>query len=218
MITQAAAVFAGLGLLGLASCTTPLGEASQPPPMPPAWAQQARTAYNNKQVLLFVSRDPGWQAWLNAIVASQRADDAVVGASRYDTPVWTIIQTITAAQDAYRLATSFYLPPFTVTSSCLNLYPEANGAVQLDNGLTVRYGFFQTKTTDFNNGSSCLASIGVVDEIDSSRGMPIAIADSSRAIDWSQSFSRYLTWHQPYWELSTGATLSLSDLLRLIEK
>ena len=218
MFIRAATLLAGLGLLGLSGCCVSIGERGQPPPMPPLWAEQNRTAYNNQQVALFVSRDPGWQAWLNAILASQRANDALVDASRYNTSTWDIIQSVIAAQDAYRVATSFNLPPFTVTSSCLNLGPEINGAVQLGDGLIVRYGFFSTTTNDFDNGSSCVISIGLIDEIDSSRGQPVATADRSRPIDWNASFSRYLTWRQPYWKISTGTTLSLSDLVRMIEK
>jgi hypothetical protein len=218
MKAQATTVFAGLGLLVLAGCTAPHDEAGQSPPVPPPWAEQDRSAYNNQQVALFVSRDPGWQAWLNAILLSERANNALVDASRYNTPVMEIIEEITAAQDAYRVATSFNLPPFTVTSSCQNLYPETNGYVQLSNGLTVRYGFLMTETSHFDNGSSCVISIGLIDEIDSSRGMPVATADRSMSIDWGQSFSRYLTWRQPYWKISTGTTLSLPDLVGLIEK
>jgi hypothetical protein len=177
-----------------------------------------RSAYNNQQVALFISRDQGWQAWLNAILLSDRANNALVDASRYNTPVMEIIEDITAAQDAYRVATSFNLPPFTVTSSCQNLYPEVNGYVQLSNGLTVRYGFLLTQTSHFDNGSSCVISTGFIDEIDSSRGMPVATVDRNMPIDWGQSFSRYLTWRQPYWKISTGTTLSLPDLVGLIEK
>jgi hypothetical protein len=105
-----------------------------------------------------------------------------------------------------------------VTSSCQNLYPEVNGYVQLSNGLTVRYGFLLTQTSHFDNGSSCVISTGFIDEIDSSRGMPVATVDRNMPIDWGQSFSRYLTWRQPYWKISTGTTLSLPDLVGLIEK
>jgi hypothetical protein len=216
MKAQAATAF-GLGLLGLAGCVAPIGAAGEPP-MPPPWAEQDHTEYNNQQVALFISRDPGWQAWLNAIASSQQADDALVGASRYNTPMWDIIRTITKAQDNYRIATSFNLPPFTVRSSCMNLYPESNGSVQLSDGLTIRYGFFGAQKNRFDNGSSCLISIGLIDEIDSSRGLPVARADPTTPIEWSESFSHYLTWRQPFWKISTGTTLSLSDLVGLIEK
>jgi len=105
-----------------------------------------------------------------------------------------------------------------VASSCRNLYSETNGHVQLSDGLTLRYGFLVAKTMHFDNGSSCLVSTGVIDEIDSSRGLPVATTDRSTTIDWGESFSRYLTWHQPYWRISTGMTLSLSDMVGLIEK
>jgi hypothetical protein len=217
MEAQAKTVLAGLGLLVLAGCVSVPGEGRRPP-VPPLWAEQDRTAYNSQQVALFVTRDPGWQAWLNAVLLSEWANNALVDASRYNTPVMHIIRGITAAQDAYRVATSFYLPPFTVTSSCRNLYSETNGHVQLSDGLTLNYGFLAAKTMYFENGSSCLVSYGVVDEIDSSRGLPVATADRRRAIDWGKSFSHYLTWHQPYWRISTGTTLSLSDMVGLIEK
>jgi hypothetical protein len=217
MRAQAATVLASMGLFGLASCAAPIGEPGSSP-APPSWAEQDRTAYNNQQVALFVSHDPGWRAWLNAIASSEQANNALVDASRANTPVMDIIEAITRAQDAYRVATSFNLLPFTVRSSCLNISPEINGAAQLSNGLTVRYGFVATETRYFDNASSCLISVGVIDEIDSSRGMPVASVDRKTAIDWSDSFSRYLIWRQPYWKVSTGTTLSVSDLVRLIEQ
>jgi hypothetical protein len=218
MKAQAAIVFAGLQLLGLAGCVAPVDEASRPPPMPPPWAEQDRTAYNNQQVALFLERDPGWQAWLNAILSSAQASDALADTSRYNTPVWEIIREITDAQDAYRAATSYQLPPFTVTSSCGNRPPESNGSVRLSDGLTVHYGFLATERSRFDNGSSCVISIGVIDEIDAVRGLPVATVDRTAPIDWSDSFSRYLVWREPYWKISTGSTLSLSDLLGLIER
>jgi hypothetical protein len=217
MEAQATTIFAGLGLLVLASCTAVPGRAGQPL-VPPLWAEQDRTTYNNQQIALFVSSDPGWQAWLNAILLSEWANNALVDASRYNTPVMDIIRRITAAQDGYRVATSFNLPPFTVTSGCRNLYSETTGHVQLSDGLALHYGFLAVRTIYFENGSYCRVSYGIVDEIDSSRGLPVATADRGRAIDWGESFSRYLTWHQPYWRISTGTTLSLSDMVGLIEK
>jgi hypothetical protein len=216
MNAKAATVLAGLGSFILAGCTASVEEANQP--VPPPWAELDRTAYNNQQVGLFVSRDPGWQAWLNAILLSDRANNALVDASRYNTPVIDIIQDVIAAQDAYRAAHSFNLSAFTVTSSCKNVNSETNGSVQLSNGLTVRYGFFLTQTKVFENGSSCVISTGLVDEIDSSRGLPVATANLNAPIEWDQSFSHYLAWHQPFLKLSTGTTLSLSDMVTLIEK
>ena len=216
MRTRAAAVTAGLGLLGLSGCMR-LGDAGQPTPTPPLFAEQDRTAYNNQQIALFVSEDPGWKAWLNAMLASQQATDALVDASRYNTPVWTIIQAIIAAQDAYRVATSFSLPAFTVTSSCLRLPSEVSGAARLSNGLTVRYDLLTEQTTRFDNGSYCTASVGFIDGVNSSRGLPIAAAIPGTQIDWGTSFSHYLVWRQPFWKISTGATLSLSDLVGMIE-
>jgi hypothetical protein len=218
MTAKAANALAGLGLLVLAGCAAPYGAVSEAPPVPPLWAELDRTAYNNQQVALFVSRDAGWQAWLRAIYASEAANNALVDASRYNTPVTDIIEGITAAQDAYRVATSFNLTPFTVTSGCRNLHSETSGFVQLSNGMTVHYGYLLNSTRYFDNGSSCLVSTGLIDEVDSSRGSPIAIADSGTAIDWSASFSRYLVWRQPYWKIATGTTLSVPDLVELIEK
>jgi hypothetical protein len=217
MRAQAATVLTSVGLLGLTSCAAQIVQPSQPP-APPPWAEQDRTAYNNQQVTLFVSHDSGWQAWLNAIASSEQANNALVDASRANTPVMDIIAAITRAQDAYRVATSFNLLPFTVRSSCLNLDPEVNGATRLSDGLTVRYGFLLTDKNQFSNGSSCVVSVGVIDEIDSSRGLPVATLDRDATIDWGDSFSRYLDWRQPYWKISTGTTLSVSDLVRLIEQ
>jgi hypothetical protein len=217
MKAQATNVCAALGLLGVAGCTVPLGEGS-PAPVPPSWAEQDHTAYNNQQVALFVSHNPGWQAWLGAIAASDRANNALVDASRANTPVLGIIQGIINAQDAYRSATSFDLPAFTVRSSCRNLLSETSGSVLLSNGLTVRYSFIVTETSHFDNGSSCVSSVGFIDEIDSSRGLPVATVDHGTSFDWTESFSRYLVWRQPYWKISTGTTLSLPDLVDLIEQ
>ena len=218
MKAQAIAIVAGAGLALVAGCTSAPGHENLPPPVPPAWAEQDRTAYNNQQVALFVSRDPGWQAWLNAMLMSQHADDALVDASRLNTPVLNIIKAITIAQDSYRVATSFNLPPFTLTSGCGDLYPETTGAVQLPYGLIVRYGFLMSISAQFGNGSSCLTSIGFIDEVDSSRGLAISTADRNQPFDWTGSFSRYLVWSQPFWRLSTGTTLSQSDMVGLIER
>ncbi len=218
MKVHAATALTGLGLLVFVGCTAPRGAVGPAPPLPPPWAELDRAAYNNQQVALFVTHDAGWQAWLNAIRASEAANDALVDASRYNTPVIDIIQAITAAQDAYKVATSFNLTPFTVTSSCRDLYPETSGYIHLSDGLTVRYGYLQNETSHFDNGSSCLIAIGFINEIDSSRGLPVVTADHTMPIDWGESFSRYLVWRQPYWKLSTGTTLSLSDMVGLIEK
>ena len=217
MGAQAAVVMAGVMLLGSAGCTAPPCGPSQSPGLP-ASATQDKTAYNNQQVALFLDCDPGWHAWLNAIRASERANNALVDGSRYNTPVIEIIQSVIAAQDAYRVATSFSLPPFTVVSGCGNLYPETNGSVLTSNGLTVRYGFFTSQTQHFGDGSSCAVSIGFIDEVDSSRGMPIVTVDRHAVTNWDESFSHYLVWRQPYWTLSTGTTLSLPDMVGLIER
>ena len=180
--------------------------------------EQDHSKYNNQQIGLFLTRDPGWQAWLDAILMSQRANDALVDASRVNTPVGEIIEAISDAQGAYRSATSFNLPPFTVTSSCRDRYSETNGWTQLSDGLKARYSFLTTDVAHFDNGSSCVVSVGIVDEIDSSRGLPIATADPQQPINFEKSFSRYLVWRQPYWTISTGTTLSVPDLVDQIER
>jgi hypothetical protein len=220
MGVRAATALFGLGMLLLPGCADGLNGPGPPPPAPapPAWALQDRSTYNNQQVALFVSRDPGWQAWLNAFQSAERANNALVQASRYNTPTMEIIQAITAAQDAYRLATSFDLPPFTVTSSCRDLPEETTGYVQTANGLILRYGVFTHGTSHFANGSACVVSVGFIDEVDSSGGLPIAAVDRGQSISWDGSFSRYLPWRQPFWRIATGTTLSLPDLVDLIEK
>ena len=215
MKAEATVVLAGVGWL-LAGCTSPVCQPGYVT-MVPSTADEDVTGRNNQQVALFLSRDPGWQAWLYAIFLSQQADDDLVDASRLNTPVWKIIDAISVAQGAYRMATSFALTPFTVTSSCLDRYPEVTGSVKLSNGLVARYSAFMNETTYFENGTSCRVSVGLVDEIDSSRGLPIATASGSQSIDWRDSFSRYLVWHQPYWTISTGTKLSLPDMVDLIE-
>jgi hypothetical protein len=46
----------------------------------------------------------------------------------------------------------------------------------------------------------------------------IAATDPNLPIEWDQSFSHYLVWRQPYWKLSRGTTLSIPELVDLIEK
>ncbi len=218
MKARASALFSCLGLLMLAACASGSPVPAQPPPVPPPSAEEDRTAYNHGQVALFVSQDPGWQAWLNAMRWSSGANSLLVGVSRYNTPVSQIIQAVTAAQDAYRIATSFRLPAFTVTSSCLAISSETTGTAQLQDGLRVRYAFLLRARKTFENGSSCEIDTGLINEVDSSGGLPIAKVVPGQTIDWQESFSRYLVWSQPFWELSTGTTLSRSDLLGLIER
>jgi hypothetical protein len=218
MRVKAAAFLAISGLLVLTGCAAPSAEPVPLPQAPPPFAAQDRTDYNKQQVALFLAHDPGWKAWLNAMSASEQANDALVDASRLNTSTTAIIYAITRAQDAYRVATSFDLAPFTVTSGCRNILSETTGSVQLGDGLTVRYGFIAMKTIRFENGTSCVASVGFIDEVDSSRDLLIAATDPNLPIEWDQSFSHYLVWRQPYWKLSRGTTLSIPELVDLIEK
>jgi hypothetical protein len=193
------------------------GPVSAPTPLPPASAEQDLTATNNQQVAGFVSTDPGWLAWLYAFRISDQANNAVLDTSTYTTPTIQLIQDVTLAQDAYRSATSFQLPPFAVTSSCQNLPSETNGAVRLVDGLIVRYRYLHSFTKMFDNGASCRQSVGFVSEVDSSRGLPIVTADPPADMAWQGDFARYLVWSTPFSEISRDNLMSLSDLVTLIE-
>jgi hypothetical protein len=207
--------------LGLASCAANGGLGGAPfsaqTPLPPASAEQDLTAYNNQQVAGFVSTDPGWRAWLYAFRRSDQANNAVLDTSTYTTPTIQLIQDVTLAQDAYRSATSFQLPPFAVTSSCLDLYSETNGAVRLVDGLVVRYRSLRRSTKTFDNGASCQQSVGFVSEVDSSRGLPIVVANPPEDMTWQGNFAPYLVWNAPFSEISRDNLMSLSDLVTLIE-
>ena len=207
-----------LGLMGCAANGGMAGGAlSAQPPAPPASAEQDLTAANNQQVAGFVSTDPGWRAWLYAFRRSDQANNAVLDTSTYTTPTIQIIQDVTLAQDAYRSATSFQLPPFAVTSSCQNLPSETNGAVRLGDGLIVRYRYLHSFTKTFDNGASCRQSVGFISEVDSSRGLPIVTAHPPADMSWAGDFAPYLVWMTPFSEISRDNLMSLSDLVTLIE-
>jgi len=186
-------------------------------PVPPPWAEQDLSQYNNQQVAGFVSTDPGWRAWLNAFQASDQANNAILDTSTFSTPTMRIVQAITLAQDAYRSATSFSLSPFTVTSSCRDLDSETNGSVRLADGLVVRYRALYSVTRMFDNAASCRQSVGFVSEVDSSRGLPIVTVDPPARTSGPQSVSAGLVWNTPFAQISKDNLLSLSDLVTLIE-
>jgi hypothetical protein len=214
----ALAAATSLGLTGCAANGGMGGDvAAAPPPVPPASAEQDLTAANNQQVAAFVSTDPGWHAWLYAFRVSDQANNAVLDTSTYTTPTIQLIQAVTLAQDAYRSATSFQLPPFAVTSSCQNLPSETNGAVRLLDGLIVRYRYLHSFTKMFDNGASCRQSVGFISEVDSSRGLPIVTADPPADMTWQGDFAPYLVWNTPFSEISRNNLMSLSDLVTLIE-
>lgn len=203
-----------LTLLMLGACTAPLSIQQQP--LPPLLGLQDRSASNTKAVSDFISADPGWQAWLLAIRASQTANDALVDASTDDVPVWQLNAALTFARDSYRRATSFYLVPVMMRSSCLDLPSETNGAVQLASGLVIRYRSFATETHRFPNGSSCLRTTGYVSEVDSSRGIAIVAAPKPETIDWQQNFARSLAWGRPFAQISRDDSYSVSALIALL--
>jgi hypothetical protein len=212
---------AAVASLGLAGCAAHggmgAGAFSAQAPVPPASAEQDLTAYNNQQVAGFVGTDPGWRAWLYAFRISDQANNAVVDTSTYTTPTIQIIQDVTAAQDAYRSATSFQLPPFAVTSSCQNLPSETNGAVRLIDGLIVRYSYLRSFTKTFDNGASCQQSVGFISEVDSSRGLAIVTVHLPADMTWQGDLARDLVWNTPFSEISRDNLMSLSDLVTLIE-
>lgn len=203
-----------LTLIQLGACT-PSAQIRQEP-LPPPLDLQDRSASNMKAVAEFVASDPGWQAWLHAILASQAAGDALVDASTNDVPIWRLDAFLTLARDSYRRATSFYLVPVMMRSSCLNLPSETNGAVRLASGLVLRYRSFATETHRFPNGSSCLRSTGYVSEVDSSRGMTVVAAPGPESINWQENFARFLVWGKPFAQISRDNSYSVGALIALI--
>lgn len=211
----AARLFSG-ALLLLAGCTQPV--AIRQEPLPPLADLRDRTASNAQALSSFVATDAGWQAWLQAMVASQLADDALVDASTHDVPAWQLAAALTRAKDLYRRATSFYLVPVMMQSSCLNLASETNGAVRLPSGMLLRYRSYTSERHYFPNGSSCLRSTGFVSEVDSGRGMPIAVATNPADIDWQTNFARSLVWGRPFVQISQGDAYSVDELIALVSR
>ena len=186
--------------------------------LPPLPDLQDRTESNAQAILAFVSADPGWQAWLQAMAASQAADDALVDTSTQDLPAWQLDAALTAAQDRYRRATSFYLVPVMMRSSCLNLPSETNGAVRLPSGLLLSYHSYTSAVHQFPNGSHCLRSTGFVSEVDSSRGIPIVTARAAQEINWQVNFAGNLAWSSPFAEISRDRSLSVGALMAIVQR
>jgi hypothetical protein len=213
-------VVVAAGLMGLASCAGP-GQghplmAVQQEPLPPPAERHDFTDANRAGVVTFLSSDAGWQAWLYAIVASSAVDDALVDSSTLDLPAGRLSSGLIFAWDGYRRATSFYLTPVMVASSCLNLPSETAGAARLPNGLIVRYSYLSSARHVFPNGASCLRSTGYVSEIDSARGLAIVTAQPPAAIDWQGNFARALIWNHPFAQISQSGSYSVSDLIALV--
>jgi hypothetical protein len=191
---------------------------AQQEPLPPPADRQDFTAANRQGVLGYLTSEPGWQAWLYAIAASDTVNAALVDASTENVPAGQLSSDVTFAKDSYRRATSFYLSPVTVASSCLNLPSETAGAVRLSDGLVVRYSYLSSAVHAFPNGASCLRATGYVSEVDSARGLPIVTAAPPGAIDWTQNFARYLIWNRPFAQISQTGSYSVSDLIALISR
>jgi len=202
--------------LCLAGCAQQVAIRQQP--LPPLPDLRDCTASNAEAVFAFLSADAGWQAWLQAMLASQAADDALVDASTQDVPAWQLDAALTRAKDRYRRATSFYLVPVMMQSSCLNLPSETNNSVRLSSGLLVRYRTYANEEHHFPNDSSCLRSTGFVSEVDSSRGMPIAVAADPREIDWQSNFARSLAWGKPFAQISRSDAYSVDELIAIVRR
>lgn len=211
-VGRASIILLTLFLFGACAAPMPIRQQALPAP----FDQQDRSASNANAVMAFVIGDAGWQAWLMAIRTSQAANDALVDASTDDVPIWRLDAALTLARDSYRRATSFYLVPVMVRSSCLDLPSETNGAVQLPSGLVIRYRSFATETHRFPDGASCVRSKGYVSEVDSSRGMAIVAAPEPQSIDWQQNFARTLVWGKPFGQISRDNSYSVGALIALI--
>lgn len=190
--------------------------AVQQEPLPPLPDRQDFTLANRAGIANFLASDPGWQAWLFAWAASDAVNSALVDASTANVPAGDLTAELTMAKDSYRRATSFYLTPVTVRSSCLDLPSETTGAVRLTNGLVARYTAYASSREVFPNGASCLRSTGFVSEIDSARGLTIVTAAPPADIDWTANFARALAWYRPFKQISQTGSYSVSDLIALI--
>ncbi len=209
----------GACLLVLTGCAAQgrgaLPEPAQPP-LPPLAERQDFTGLNRQGIANFLISDPAWQAWLSAIAASDAVNAAIVDSSMDDVPAGRLSAGLSFAKDRYRRATSYFLSPVMVLSSCLNLPSETAGAVRLPDGLIVRYSFLSSAVHHFANGASCLRSTGYVSEVDSARGLAIITAVTPDTIDWSQNFALYVLWNRPFAQISQNGSYSVSDLIALI--
>lgn len=188
----------------------------QQQPLPPLADRQDFTALNRLGIQRAVASDPGWRNWLEAAAASDTVDNDIVDGSTYNLQVNALSVDLTVAKDRYRRATSFYLAPMMVRSSCLNLATETAGAIPLPSGLVLRYSYLSTAPHLFPDGSSCLLSTGYVSEVDSSRGVPILTSLPPDRIDWDRNFAYALVWNRPFAQISQDGAYSVSDLIALV--
>jgi len=178
--------------------------------------RQDFTALNRLGIERAVGNDPGWRTWLEAATASNTVDNEIVDGSTYNLQVNALSVDLTIAKDRYRRATSFYLAPLMVRSSCLNLATETAGALTLPSGLVLRYSYLSTAPHVFPDGSSCLRSTGYVSEVDSSRGVPILTSLPPNRINWDRNFAYALVWNRPFAQISQDGAYSVSDLIALV--
>jgi hypothetical protein len=209
---------AGLAILLTASCAWQASGSARVASalMPPAASLRDFTQPNRQGVLAYLTADPGWRAWLDAIAASDAAHSAMVDASTSNVPANILSDDLAFARDRYRRATSFILAPVEVRSGCLNLPSESAGAVSMPSGLVVRYSLLSSVPHGFANGSSCMEATGYVSEIDSVRGLPIVTTSPAGSIDWNRNFADALIWNQPFTLISQNGAYSVAGLLALI--
>jgi hypothetical protein len=203
----------------LAACHQPLPAAggAAPPPLPLSSLRE-RSQSNADALLAFVAADPGWRAWLSALSATATAQSALAGQSMQDVQAAALSREISYARDSYRAATSFYLRPIMMKSSCLDLPEETNGAVTLPDGLLLRYRTLSTAWQRFPDGSGCREATGYVNEIDSPGGIPIATAAAPGRIDWSGNFALALGWNPPFRQIAQDENLGLPALMALANR
>lgn len=211
---------AGLAALLSAGCTPNSLHSAlipmQQQPLPPLADRQDFTELNHLGIARSVATDPGWRSWLEAAAASDVVDNEIVDGSTYNLQVNELFVDLTVAKDRYRRATSFYLTPLMIRSSCLNLPTETAGALSLPSGLVVRYSYLSSAPHLFPDGASCVQSTGYVSEVDSSRGVPILTSIPPNRIDWERNFAYALVWNRPFAQISQDGAYSVSDLIALV--
>ena len=211
---------AGLAVLLSAGCTQTAVHSAlipvQQQPLPPLADRQDFTELNRLGVARAVASDPGWRTWLEAAAASDAVDNDIVDGSTYNLQVNELSEALTIAKDRYRRATSFYLTPLMMRSSCLNLPTETAGVLVLPSGLVLRYSYLSSAPHVFPDGSSCVQSTGYVSEVDSSRGVPILTSIPPNGIDWERNFAYALVWNRPFAQISQDGAYSVSDLIALV--